>query len=67
MRTRGEFGKKFRKNLRREQAEDRQLDYNDRTVREQIERLDNKLGKGVGAEKERKRLKKDLQKKNATA
>ena len=50
------YGKKQRKQIRREGAEDRQLDRNDRTDKEQVKLLNKRLGKGVGAKEERKRL-----------
>jgi hypothetical protein len=42
--------------LRRENAEKRQTERNNRTAREQIAALDAKLGVGVGAVRERTRL-----------
>ena len=41
------------RNLRRTQAEERQAERSKRTDEQQIAKLDAKLGKGVGARKER--------------
>lgn len=41
------------KNRRREEAEERQEEYNNRTPKEQLDLLDKKLGEGKGAVKER--------------
>ena len=47
-----------RKDKRREEALERQEARNQRTNKQQLEWLDEKLGKGQGAVKERKRLSK---------
>jgi len=44
------------KDTKREESKQRQLKRNKRTVTQQIDKLDKKLGKGVGAKRERKRL-----------
>lgn len=43
--------------LKREDATDRKYKYEALTVKQRIQKLDNKLGKGVGAKKERSKLK----------
>lgn len=51
------------KSTKRLEAEKRQEKYNSLTPKEKIESLNNKFGKGIGAEKERKRLKAQINKK----
>lgn len=41
---------------KREEAETRQAAYDKLSVKEKVARLDKKLGKGVGAKKQRERL-----------
>ena len=52
---------KAKKELKRKEAEDRQEEYDKLTPTQKLKRLDEKLGKGVGAAKERERLKKLIQ------
>jgi len=49
---------KFSKIQRRKDAEERQTKRNKRSAAEQIAQLDERLGDGLGAEKEREKLKK---------
>lgn len=51
-----------RKQARREKAEQRNQEAASRTPTEQLKRLDEKLGKGVGAKKERVRLQNKIDK-----
>ena len=44
------------KRVRREEAEERAKEYSERTPREQLDLLDQKLGVGKGAAKERVQL-----------
>jgi len=44
------------KRTKREEAEKRQKTYNNLSKKEKISRLDKKLGRGVGAKKEREKL-----------
>lgn len=45
-----------RRTARREDAQERQTERNERTPQEQLAILDRRLGKGVGATKERAKL-----------
>ncbi len=47
---------------KREDAEARQAEYDKLTIQEKIARLDKKLGKGLGAKKERAKLNKLIKK-----
>ena len=44
------------KSQRREEAEQRQKEYDKLTIDEKIKKLDDKLGQGVGAKKQRAKL-----------
>ena len=52
------------KSIRKEEAIRRQKEYDKLTIEQKIAKLDNKYGKGIGAKKEREKLKKKLEKKN---
>ncbi|KKN47007.1 hypothetical protein LCGC14_0666990 [marine sediment metagenome] len=47
---------------KREEAEARQVEYNTLTPKEKLSKLDKKLGKDIGAKKERARLHKLINK-----
>ena len=48
------------KNRRRDDAEQRQVEYTKLTIQQRIDKLDKFLGKGIGAKRERARLNKLL-------
>ena len=48
-----------RKDLRRKKAVERQKTYEKLTVRGKVMKLNKHLGKGIGAERERKRIKEE--------
>ena len=50
------YGQKLRKNKRRKEAQIRKRQRDERSSEEQIAILDERLGKGIGAKKERERL-----------
>ena len=52
------------KEIKRQEAQERQAEYDSLTVEQKLKRLDDKLGKGKGAKKQRAKLKKQLQKQN---
>jgi len=52
----GFLRRRNRKERRRQEAELRQEERNERSSKEQLALLDRRLGKGVGAKKERQRL-----------
>lgn len=53
---------KNRKQIRREEAEERQAEHDKLTTQQKIDKLDEKFGFGVGAIKERAKLEKRLNK-----
>ena len=47
-----------KKEIKREEAKTRQTIYDKLSTKQKIEKLDKKLGKGIGAKKERQKLNK---------
>ena len=45
-----------KKEVKRKEAETRQTIYDKLSIKQKIEKLDKKLGKGIGAKKERQKL-----------
>ena len=54
------------KNIKQKQSEaqERQEKHNNLSIKEKIDKLDKRLGAGIGAKKEREKLSKKLEEKN---